>query len=104
MTKKKTKLQFKVCPDYLRDNTYVPDPVTIVITDPDSIFITGILGESGRQMIKDGAPFIFTRKLAEKLISNGVAKEIEKKPIKYKKSAADWVRERERYERWENCR
>ncbi len=77
MSKKKTKLQFKVDPDYLRDRTYVPDPVKIIITDSDSIFITGILGESGRRMIKDGAPFIFTRGLAEKLIKHGVAKEIE---------------------------
>lgn len=68
-----TELQFKVCPDFLRDNTVVVDPVRVLIIDPDSIFITGILGESGRRMIRDGAPFIFTRKLAEKLIANEVA-------------------------------
>jgi hypothetical protein len=72
----KVKLQFKVDPDYLRDHTYVPDPVRLVITDSESIFITGILGESGRRMIKAGAPFIFTRPLAEKLLSHGVAKEL----------------------------
>lgn len=66
--KDKIKLQFKVDPDYLRDNT--------IVIDPESIFITGILGESGRRMIRDGAPFIFTRTLAEKLISHGVAKKI----------------------------
>ena len=43
-----TELQFKVDPDYLRDQTYVKDPVKIKIIDPESIFITGILGESGR--------------------------------------------------------
>lgn len=68
-----TELQFKVDPDYLRDHTIVRDPVRILITDPESIFITGILGESGRRMIADGAPFIFTRPLAEKLIKHGVA-------------------------------
>jgi len=68
-----TELQFKVCPDYLRDHTIVLDPVRIIITDPESLFITGILGESGRRMIQDGAPFIFTRLLAEKLIAHGVA-------------------------------
>lgn len=68
-----TELQFKVDPDYLRDNTVVNDPVRIKIIDSESIFITGILGESGRRMIADGAPFIFTRILAEKLIKNGVA-------------------------------
>lgn len=68
-----TELQFKVDPDYLRDNTVVVDPIRIKIIDAESIFITGILGESGRRMIADGAPFIFTRPLAEKLIKNGVA-------------------------------
>jgi len=68
-----TKLQFKVCPDYLRDCTEIDNPVRIIIVDPESIFITGILGESGRRMIADGAPFIFTRPLAEKLIAHGVA-------------------------------
>lgn len=71
---RKTVLQFKVCPDFLRDNTVVPDPVRIIITNPDSIFITGILGESGRRMIRDGAPFIFTKKLAKELIAHKVAK------------------------------
>lgn len=74
-----TELKFKVCPDFLRDHTYVVDPVRIVITDSESIFITGILGESGRKMVQDGAPFIFTRPLAEKLISNGVARLCESK-------------------------
>lgn len=68
-----TELQFKVDPDYLRDNTVVKDPVRIKIIDAESIFITGILGESGRRMIADGAPFIFTKSLAEKLINHGVA-------------------------------
>lgn len=69
----KTNLQFKVCPNFLRDNTTVENPVRIFISDPDSIFITGILGESGRRMISAGAPFIFTKALAEKLIGHGIA-------------------------------
>ena len=73
---KKTILQFKVCPKFLEEQTIVEDPVRIIITDPESIFITGILGESGRRMIADGAPFIFTRKLAEQLIVNKVAVEV----------------------------
>ena len=68
-----TELQFMVCPDFLRNEAFVRDPVRVIITDPDSIFITGILGESGRRMIRDGAPFIFTRALADKLIAHGVA-------------------------------
>lgn len=68
-----TELQFKVDPDFLRDKTVVRDPVRIKIVDAESIFITGILGESGRRMIADGATFIFTRSLAEKLIKHGVA-------------------------------
>jgi hypothetical protein len=76
----KTILQFKVDPDFLRDCTDVTDPVRIKITAPESIFISGILGESGRKMIADGAPFIFTRSLAEKLIKNGVAELLPDKP------------------------
>ncbi len=73
---RKIKLNFMVDPEYLANRTYVEDPVKIIITDSDSIFITGILGESGRKMVKAGAQFIFTRELARKLIKHGVAKEI----------------------------
>ncbi len=73
---KKLKLTFKVDPDYLRDRTHVPNPVKIIIIDPEAIFLTGILGESGRKMVEHGFPFIFTRKLAQKLIDKGIAKEI----------------------------
>ncbi len=72
----KLKLTFKVDPDYLRDRTYVPNPVKIVIIDPEAIFLTGILGESGRKMVQHGFPFIFTKKLAQKLIDKGIAKEV----------------------------
>ena len=73
---RRTRLNFMVDPEYLATRTYVHDPVKIIITDSDSIFITGILGESGRKMVKAGAQFIFTRELAEKLVKNGVAREV----------------------------
>ena len=72
--RKKVKLQFCICPSELK-KCYVPDPVRIKITDPGSIFLTGILGESGRKMIQKGCEFFFTKKLAEKLIKMGVAKQ-----------------------------
>ena len=68
-----TELEFKVDPDFLRDNTFVRDPVRIVITNPKSIFLEGVLGESGRKMVADGAVFVFTRERAEELIKWGVA-------------------------------
>ena len=68
-------LEFMVDPDALKDRAFVPDPVRVVVTDPSSIFITGILGESGRKLVAAGIVFIMTRQLAEKLISRGVAVE-----------------------------
>jgi len=74
---KKIKLQFKVCPEFLEKKTWVPDAVLVVIVDPEAIFLTGLLGESGRKMVLAGAPFYFTRRLAKKLIDKGIAKEVE---------------------------
>lgn len=73
---KKVQLQFKVCPDFLLTRTEVKDPLKIIIIDPEAIFLTGLLGESGRKMVKAGAPFYFTRGLAQKLIDKKIAKEI----------------------------
>ncbi len=73
---KKIKLSFRVCPNFLKKNTYIENPVKVIITDPEAIFLTGILGESGRKMVLNGAPFYFTSKLAIKLIDKGIAKEI----------------------------
>ena len=73
---RKVKLDFMVHPKFLQDSAYVPDPVLLLIVDPEAIFLTGILGESGRRMIKAGAPFYFTRRIARKLIKNGIAEEI----------------------------
>ena len=72
----KVKLKFMVDPEYLKNHTYIEDPVRVIIVDPEAIFITGILGESGREMVKAGFPFIFDRDIADKLISAGIAEEI----------------------------
>ena len=63
----KVRLKFMVDPEQLRSLCVVPDPVRVVIVDPEAIFLTGILGESGRRMVRRGLAFYFTRRLAEKL-------------------------------------
>ena len=65
-----------VVPELLKKLAYVPDPVRIKIIDPEAIFLTGLLGESGRKLVKGGVEFYFTREIAEKLIKNNVAIEI----------------------------
>lgn len=74
----KIKLSFMICPDEMVKHCYVPNAVRVKIIDPEAIFLTGILGESGRKMVKAGLEFYFTRKLAEKLISKKIAKEVKK--------------------------
>jgi len=74
---RKVKLDFLVCQDEL-DKCYVPNAVRIRIIDPDTIFLTGIFGESGRKMVKAGVEFYFTRRIAVKLISKGIAVEVRK--------------------------
>jgi len=69
------RLEFMVDPDALKTRGFVPDPVRVIVTDPASIFITGILGESGRKLVEAGIVFIMTRPLAERLIEHGVAVE-----------------------------
>lgn len=69
-------LNFMVDPIDLVQKARVPDPVRIKIIDPEAIFLTGILGESGRKLVLSGARFIFTRRLAIKLIEKGIAKEV----------------------------
>ena len=75
----KVKLQFMICPDELVNKCYVPNKIRIKVIDPDAIFLTGILGESGRKMVKAGLEFYFEEKLAKKLIDNGIAKQIKGK-------------------------
>lgn len=73
---KKVKLNFMIYPPFLMSQCIVPDAMLVKIIDPEAIFLTGLLGESGRKMVKAGAPFYFTRRLARKLIEKKIAKEI----------------------------
>jgi len=73
---KKLQLQYMVVPEKLAEMAEVPDPIKVVIVEPESIFLLGILGESGRALVKAGIEFYFTRELANKLISHGVAKKV----------------------------
>ena len=68
-------LDFMVVPELLATLAYVPDPVRCKVVDADAIFLTGILGESGRRLVRAGIEFYFTRSLAEKLIRAGIAVE-----------------------------
>lgn len=73
---KKIKLKFMVAPEELERLAYVPNAVRVKIIDAEAIFLLGILGESGRQLVRAGVTFWFEKKLAKKLISKGIAKKI----------------------------
>ena len=75
MKAKRVKLKFMIDPEHLTKYCYVPKAVRVRIIDPEAIFLTGILGESGRQMVKNGLCFYFTRDLAERLIHKEIAEE-----------------------------
>ena len=62
-----------VVPELLATLAYVPDPVRCRVVNPEAIFLTGILGESGRKLVMAGIEFYFTKKLADQLISAGIA-------------------------------
>ena len=70
---KKVKLTFMVVPELLGKLAYVPNKIRIKIIDPEAIFLMGILGESGRKLVKAGIEFYFTKSLAEKLINKKIA-------------------------------
>jgi len=72
----KVKLKFMVVPEKLKELAYVPNKVRVKIIDPEAIFLLGILGESGRELVKAGVEFYFEKKLAEKLIQKGIAKRV----------------------------
>lgn len=74
---KKVELTFMVVPEFLKNHCVVKNPVKIKIIDPEAIFLTGILGESGRKMVKAGMPFYFKKSLANRLIAKGIAKKID---------------------------
>lgn len=69
----KVELQFMVVPELLAELAYVPNPVRIKIIDPEAIFLTGLLGESGRKLVAAGVEFYFTESLARKLIDKQIA-------------------------------
>jgi len=73
----RVELQFMVVPAALAEKAYVPDPVKLRIIDPEAIFLTGLLGESGRKLVSAGILFYFTRHLADKLIDKGIAEAVE---------------------------
>lgn len=72
----RVKLKFMVDPKELAELAYVENPVKVKIIDPEAIFLTGILGESGRELVKAGLTFYFEKELAQKLIEKGIAEEI----------------------------
>jgi len=62
-----------VVPAELTRCAYVPYKIRVKIIDPEAIFLTGLLGESGRKLVKAGVEFYFTSKLAKKLIEKKIA-------------------------------
>ena len=62
-----------VVPELLAKHAEVPNPVRVKIIDPEAIFLTGLLGESGRKLVKAGIEFYFTQTLAQKLIDKQIA-------------------------------
>jgi hypothetical protein len=74
---KKVKLQFMVVPELLATKAYVPKAVRVKIIDPEAIFLTGLLGESGKKLVKAGIEFYFTESLAKKLIEKKIAIQVE---------------------------
>lgn len=71
-----------VVPEELAKLAEVPDPVRIKVIDPEAIFLTGFLGESGKKLVAAGVEFYFTRKLANKLIEKKIAIEIKEASAK----------------------
>ena len=60
-------------PEQLEKLAEVEDPIKIKITDPEAIFALGLLGDSGRELVRNGIEFYFTRRIAEKLINSDIA-------------------------------
>ena len=74
---KGVKLDFMVVPELLSKLAYVPNKVRCKVIDPDAIFLTGILGDSGKKLVKAGIEFYFTQELARKLIDKEIAQEVQ---------------------------
>jgi hypothetical protein len=73
----KVELDFMVVPEQLQEYAYVPKPIKCKIIDPEAIFLTGLLGDSGRKLVKRGIHFYFTEPLAFKLIEKKIAEKVE---------------------------
>ena len=69
-------LEFRVHPAFLKNHTYVPDPVDIIMTgkNPSKFMMLKIFGGSGLKMWLHNGPYTFTRKKANLLIKKGYAK------------------------------
>lgn len=65
-----------VVPELLATMAYVPNPIRVKIIDPEAIFLTGLLGESGRKLVEAGVEFYFEQSLANKLIEKKIAVEV----------------------------
>lgn len=76
LLKDKVKLKFMVDPVELGRLAYIENAVKIKIIDCEAIFLTGILGESGRKLVQAGLSFYFEEKLARKLIEKKIAEEV----------------------------
>ncbi len=72
----KLKLKFRVDPEYLKNNTEVVDAIRIKFINPEKVFVLGILGESGRAMVNDGAIFEFEKEQAEWMIEQKIAERV----------------------------
>ena len=77
------KLRFRIDLDYLKNNTYVPGAVKVILDcrDPESLLKIILLGESGMDMAKDGGPFDCDPELAKDLIEAGLAKKVYPRPL-----------------------
>lgn len=63
-----------VVPELLASLAYVSDTVRCKIIDPKAIFLTGLLGESGRKLVKAGLSSISLKHLPSKCeIEAGIA-------------------------------
>lgn len=72
----KVALQFMVVPGELEKHAYVPNAVRVRVVDAEAIFLLGLLGESGRELVKAGIEFYFEHDLAMRLVRKGIAEVI----------------------------
>jgi hypothetical protein len=73
---KKVKLTFMVVPEELATKAYVPRKVKLKIINCEKMFKLGILGDSGKEMARNGFLWYFEKSLAEMMIDEGIAKKV----------------------------